>query len=458
METHYTWAGLLSILIIFLLVIKYKLKLGYIVSNPTFIICLTFFCFFGKYKYTNFSFENNILLLLSFTIFFIVYYLNKRVKYNSFDISLLNLPNGIKLYPEFFIKKSSLRLLLLITIFYVILDISINSIMYGSIQRALLRFYSIDLVDDSYTIYKNLLALFYKLSLGILFLFRYYGDIYGKKSKYILISVLLLVLIAVPRGSRGAVMSPFITLIIADIFANRFHNIPYRQYIMQYSIFTIIGISIFLTLTVIRSTKFNSFDDLIETVHNVSVQQGAEKFSEREGELMIADTKLCFETFGNQAEFLSPFYTLYSISISFVPRSLYPSKPVSFGLFINAVKQRNFAGMKDPASLNFPGAIDWAAGIAGEGWANGGFIGLILYSIIFGIIAGKCTKYYYSFMAKNNGIDTILGLQFFNASSCFIRGSLQSTFTPVFYTIVLLIFIIKIYKIYARIHCSSCVG
>ncbi len=458
METHYTWAGIVAIFIIICVIVQNRFKIGYIFSNPAFIISFSFFNFFGKYKYTDFTPENNLILVISFVLFFCSYLLFKNTKLNSFDRTIIKASNGVILNPVFFIKRKNLIYLIFITILYVIFDIYLNSIIYGSLQRALLRFYSIQMVDSSYGTIKNLLSFLYKLVLGILFIFRFYGDVFKKNSNIVIICAIILSIIAIPRGSRGAVVSPFVTLIIADLLANRFYHASLKKHIIQYATFFCIGISCFLILTVVRSTKFNSFEDLISIVESTSLQQGADEFAEREGELMIADTKLCFETFGSKVEFLSPFYTIHSIGISFIPRVLYPTKPVSFGLFINAIKERNFSGLKEPSSLYYPGATDWAAGVAGEGWANGGIIGIFLYSVIFGFIAGKSARYYYILIVKRNGIALLLALLFFSTTNCFIRGGLQSTLTPVLYTIIIVLILLKIYKYYARIRCCRCLG
>lgn len=130
--------------------------------------------------------------------------------------------------------------------------------------------------------------------------------------------------------------------------------------------------------------------------------------------------------------------------VSSVPRSLWTTKPVSFGLAINAVKTGRAYKLRQPHTLFYLGATDYAAGVAGEGWANGGFAGLLLYSLIFGGISGKCARLSGILLNSKNYISITIGLCLFQMTFCFLRGGLQSTFTPALYAFLMLLVIITV--------------
>lgn len=455
METHYTWAGILALLILLGIIIKNRFKLTYIISNPLSIILISFFSFFGKYKYIDFHDFNNLLLLISFVIFIFSYCFGKKIKLNFIDKKILTLSTEVYIQPHFFISKRGHNIFLCCCFFYLILDLYVNSIIYGSLTTALIRFYSTNLINESFATYKNLLSFLFKVILGVLFVFRFWSNVCGGKNNQIILGAILLVLISIPRGSRGAAISPFVTLFIADIFSSRFYNIPLKKYFIQYASYIVIIVTCFFMLTAIRSVKFSSIEDLMTIVKATSIREGIDGYSDREDELIIRDTKLCFDTFGNKIDFLSPFYTFNSIAVSCIPRTIYSTKPVSFGLVINAIKEGKTNDINKPYKLYYPGAIDWAAGVAGEGWANGGIFGLIFYSILFGFISGKCAKFFFRLIICKNGVAILIALMFFQMSSCFIRGGLQSTFTPVLYSLILIFIILKIYNKYESL-CHSC--
>lgn len=458
MDINLTWAGAIALILLFFYIIKWKFNIYRLFSSPIIIILFSFFNYFGKYSDVNFSNENNSLLAFSFCVFIVTFWITQKSKLTAFDKDLIRLPNRVNIYGSTLVSKKGKIFLLSFCIIYIVVDLYLNSIIYGSLYRALLRFYSAQMTDQSYGTIKNLLSFIYKGAIAVLFIYRYYDDVYNKKTRIVNICAVLLFLIAIPRGSRGAMVAPFITLITADIFAKRYFNKSLKRQFKQYILFGFLGISSFLMLTAIRSVKFNSFDDLVLAVKMTSISEGADGYASREGDLMINDTKLCFDKFGKEVSFLSPFYTFNSIMVSFIPRTLYTTKPVSFGFLLNAVKEGKYYSLGQPEKLYYPGAIDWAAGIAGEGYANGGIIGIIFYSVLFGIISGKCSKYYYKLITSKKVASTLLGLLFFQMSASFIRGSLQSTFTPSLYTILLFIIIIKIYLYCENIHCCRRLG
>ena len=90
--------------------------------------------------------------------------------------------------------------------------------------------------------------------------------------------------------------------------------------------------------------------------------------------MLLEDVQRCYTEFGNRVDFLSPFYTLETLVLAPIPRVLMPQKKVSFGYVFNEVKMGG-TNLNHPENLVYHGAVGWAAGLAGEGWANGGLFG-----------------------------------------------------------------------------------
>lgn len=444
-ESKFTISGILSLIIILITFIRYRFNVWKLLTDPIFIICILYYKNFGSYKIIDFSIKNEFLLSLSFIIFITSYFIVKKTKLNGIDRMLIRFPKrGGNTKGDVLVSDKGIIIFFILAIIYCIVDIIINTIIFGSIENALIRFYSNIIQKTEYISLKNYLSVLYKLMVCIIFVYRYFLNLRRKNSYLFLAGVFLLILIAIPTGSRGMVLGPIMSLFLADIFSKRFHSISIKRHYIQYLYLGLFGVASFLILTSIRSIKFKSLDDVKSVLTLVDLSSSAEEFRDREGNLMITDTKLCFDKFGGDVEFLPVYYTAGSIAISWFPRALWQDKPVSFGLVINSLKNGKKNLLDRPDKLYYPGAIDWAAGVAGEGWANGGLLGLILYSILFGGISGKCAKLYYLLMRNdNNYIAIMLALGLYQMTYCFIRGSLQSTLTPSFYSLILLLIIIK---------------
>lgn len=443
---HFTAAGLVSLFVLIVFILKARGNIFVLLGAPLFYILITFYNFFGSYNTVEFTLKDNTILLVSFSTFLFCYGVGKRHSINRLSDKLLAFSQRRNTSGENLATKKAVWGFFFLCVFYVIIDLVVNSLIYGSFERALLRFYSMDLEDFSYATYRNYLSVLFQLMGALVFVFRFFDTIYYRKSRLLLICVVLLMLVAIPRGSRGAVMWPGLMLVFADIFAKRFYNISIKSSLKQYAILGSGIVISFFFLTAIRSIQFGSFDDLVEVSKFFSIKDAAEGYAEREGELMIHDTKVVFDRFGNDVEFLPITYTASSILISWIPRSFYPEKPVSFGLMIHALKENSDIPKiaTRPYELYYPGSIDWASGLAGEGWANGSWAGVILYAAVMGLFAGICSKLFFLLIVSSNYLNVIFAMQFFNMSWCFIRRSLQSQITPAIYMFLFSLVIVKI--------------
>lgn len=306
------------------------------------------------------------------------------------------------------------------------------------------------MISDIPTVFKTMQLYLYKSLVVFIFVFRFFLDQHNKKSTYLFIITLLLVLIAIPKGSRGAATAPFMMIITADIFALTYlPHFIWKQNIREYALIFGISVTIILTLTVIRDFNYHDASDLVEAVKEVKLNEANNQLDEGEGDLILRDTKFCYEHYGNKQEYIGFTYTLQNILYAPVPRVLMPSKKVSFGYVLNESKQGGKS--LDPIKLNYPNAVGWAAGIVGEGWANGGCTAVIFYSIIFGLYSGICARMYFSLIKIGTPFSLLFGLLFFQATISYIRGDILSGFTQGLYPLIILTILISIFKWRIRI-------
>jgi hypothetical protein len=74
-------------------------------------------------------------------------------------------------------------------------------------------------------------------------------------------------LIAVPKGSRGAAVAPFIMLVMADFFSFTFlKGVSMRGKVKEYVTIGCFSAFLILTLTVIRNIDFDEIEDVYSTV------------------------------------------------------------------------------------------------------------------------------------------------------------------------------------------------
>lgn len=440
-----TFCGCLCILLMGLLLIHCKFKVYMLPTMPLFMILISYWRYFSTYEHLDLSFKVNLLLLYSFICFLMSYAIGKRLRLGWFGKGYISLVDSYKIQGKFFTLHKILRLYLVIVILYCIYDLWINTLLYGSLESAIIRFYGKPVESDLPSVLKTSLQFYYKAVVVFLFVFRFFLNANNKSSKYIYVALILLVLIAIPRGSRGAVASPFLMLITADMFsATYFKDFSLMRRLKTYLWMGGGTVVMMLMLTVIRNIDFEDIRQVHEAISEIKLSEASEKYEEGEGELILSDFQFCIENFGSSVPFLSPFYTLKTIIFAPIPRVLWPSKPVSFGYVLNEVK---LGGRSlDPKVINYPGATCWAAGYVGEGWANGGLFGVSFYSILFGLLSGYCTKMYYILFRKNTPISILLAMLFFYIATGSQRGDMLSAWALTVYPLLIITFILMLFN------------
>lgn len=422
------------------LAIHTKFRLYSLATMPLCMILLMYFQYFGSYERMDLLPEVNGLLFFSFCLFLLGYSIGKRLRARRVERFYTNLSRCALTDDRVFISHRSVNAYFGITVLYCIFDLWVNTQLYGSLESALIRFYGKAQADDFPTIFTTMQGFLYKALVAFVFVFRFYFNKYHQKSTVFYFSVLLLVLIAVPRGSRGAAVAPMVLLVVADLFSFTFlKGVSIRRKLKEYVLIGGFSLFLMLSLTMIRNIDFEDISDVYTAVSELNMGQSGESYSEGEGEMLLEDVQRCYMEFGNNVPFLSSFYTLETLVLAPVPRVLKPDKKVSFGYVFNEVKQGGRS--LDPKALFYHGAVGWAAGLAGEGWANGGWFGVIFYALLFGFYSGFSAKMYYRLLQNVTPLALLFALLFFQMSYNFIRGDLLAGYVQGIYPLVIVTFI-----------------
>jgi len=434
-----TFAGFIAILFLLAIVIRKGYRS---IIDPLFYMIVIFLFFFGLKNEVEISEESELLLLLSFVIFVVTAYLTGKMHHKRI-INFISRKNDI--FQKFSIKPLEQRqqlYLFLIVLLYVVLDFSFNTWLYGSFEKAVTRFYyRIPEKEDIPTLFTILLFTLYSLSSLIIFILSYNNARFKSNSLYLNLSFFALALAAFPRGTRGAIISLLIIIILANIIvALKQDTFKIKRLFNIKLLFpAAIVILSFLALSSIRNKEIDNLEMLQTTIAEMDFSQSQKEYNSTEGDLLLTDYNKCIETFGSTTEFLPLDYTIKAVIFNPIPRSLWKEKPVGFGVALTEVKYggQNF-------DYEHLAQYSWsnAAGIAGEGWANQGILGLILYSFLMGLYVGVLMKIVYTFLLSDNYISLLIALLCFLASLLTVRGDILSGITQGFYPIIFFMIIL----------------
>lgn len=443
-----TFAGYFAVLFILFIVFNKGFKS---VVDPLLYMNIVFIFFFGLTEKIELSETSELLLLLSYLIFVFTVLITRKLGHKKI-INFINRKNAI--FQKFSIKplKSKQQLyLFLVILLYVILDFSFNTWLYGSFDKAVTRFYYRQPdKEDVPTFLTILLFSLYSVSSLIIFVLSYNTARFKTTSLYLNLSFFALAIAAFPRGTRGAIVSLLIIIILANIIViiKNNKNVVKGLFLNIKLLFpaSIVLLS-FLALSSIRNKQIDNLEMLQSTISEMSISESQNDYNSAEEDLLLIDYNRCIETFGTSVDFLPLDYTLKAVLLNPIPRSLWKNKPVGFGVALTEVKfgGRNF-------DSEYLARYKWsnAAGIAGEGWANQGIFGLILYSFLMGLYAGVLTKVVDNFLLSDNYVSLLIALLCFLACLLTVRGDILSAITQGFYPLLFFLLILFFLKPFVR--------
>lgn len=187
--------------------------------------------------------------------------------------------------------------------------------------------------------------------------------------------------IAFSTGIRSYILF----VILSDFFASIYGHIFLKQKInyLKYFVVIFLGIFVITFLTINRSKSFIDINDLMDSFQNVSLSTLFEDKSAI-GINVNEVIDFGFSKYGLTNETL---IGVFAIIVNPVPRAIWPDKPVGYGKIV----AHDMFG----TDLFGPG-LSLAGGIVGESYYNLGWLGIGVFSAIFGFafkIISRCIKF-----------------------------------------------------------------
>lgn len=420
------------------LLILFKIKGRKFVYHPYFFICLYHIFFFKEKAHASSSqaFNAELAVVISFISFTFAFAITLKFFSSSF----------LKMFFSFFYSKFTVRVDLsrsgklrgiwiylpfLLILLWCLVYIKYTIWEYGSLESAMLHFYvGQKKISDpvlGFFIYRGI-----NMCFALLLFLRLQTLLYYKHNivRYLpFIAYLVLSLTIAPVGNRGPQLYLLIIFIFSDIVIAYSSKRRLKLSLgTKFALaFTMLMVGI---LTKVRNENFHSFRDFSYYISNNLFDQVGEGLSDvSRGGSIPDDIVSCFRIYSHEK---LGWHSLYSIIVNPIPRVFWPEKPLSFGTLL---------ALEKGASLNARYSI--AAGMAGEGYAAGGFFGIIILSLLVGVYSGVMGKIYIISMYYMNYINILIAVAALRASCHIVRGDMMAGVTQGLYPFILLCFLIK---------------
>lgn len=426
------------------------------ILNPYLFVCLGYFRFFGfpldDREYASVVDLANLLAFVCFSIAFFQAMSGPNSQMREFLHYIWPSSREEKMHIPPLSQRTTI-VLSIIVLSYLALNLWLNSLIYGGVGRALVRFYVLSPDNDVSPWLLRITTILSRLAVFIVFVTRFNYLLYrrGRLAMWLTLAVELVV--AFPTGSAGKLIRPVFVWVIADILAalRRNRRLRPRLGIVALCAFAICGATF---LHVIRATPFKSLSAIAEVA-----QENRQDMPNR---LLVAgirahtqvseETAFCLKTFGRREDFLLG-HTFYTILVNPVPRELWPNKPMGFGRLLVLIRQGKYKSHGATSE-----GISFAAGLAGEGYANGGYLGIVLLSVIVGCLCGKAAKCAAIALFAPSFPVVVLGLVSYRVSAGFVRGDVLNSWVATVYPLFLLIFMLVSWVHFAHFLSTACRG
>ena len=289
---------------------------------------------------------------------------------------------------------------------------------FGSLTQVLLRLRSKTPEEALPSIVLQSESLVFLLVLSVFVVLRIQGRLFATRialcCSWLLAAELAITFL--PSGTSGYLMSLVTAVFVADAVL----GVRSGRRSLSIAPFALVGCCLvavpFLFST--RTTNFHNVDELLARGDSPElILRGADTVATYSRD-MNAWVDYSLTTYGAGTDYLW-FRSLWAIAVLPVPRSVWPQKPYGFGRVLF-----------HPASIDADqntGSTAWcavAAGLAGEGWANGGFIGLVTLSALFGVLCGAATKVFTAGITSGSNVHLCLAFMARTLACGFVRGDL----------------------------------
>ncbi|MEZ9921129.1 O-antigen polymerase [Vibrio breoganii] len=397
------------------------------ITNPVVYVLFAHVYFLGIVPV---SLENKLFLEVLLLISFIVFIFSLSAGYKFGQITFLNQRYFYKSVEGENSLHSKSDSYLIKTVGFVIcwslFSTIYNAYVFGGIEYSLVRMYYFQPINA----HNKLLFLFdrvgSKLALCAICAITYLSVRYNKSWKFMYLAFLFFCFAVIPTGSRGNIIIALLVMIMGFFMAYRSQRyinplLSKRSFVLI--ILVLICFQIFNVMTLNRNTNlieeniaFQTLDTKMQyTVNTVDEVPIIVKYIDR-----------IVEQYGTSRDYIYG-HTFYSIAVNLIPRSIWSEKPIGIGRIL---------AINDSGNVDTP--VSFAASYSGEGWANGGWIGMVAVSIFAGFVTGFLCRFCDALRDRmDNLLDLIKFVLFFNGTIMFIRGDMLSGWAASIYPIVL---------------------
>lgn len=393
----------------FVLLIREVLRYSYSLTMMHWFFCLIFYGIAGFVQYLNGSFvyslhlhEDKLLNILIITVIWMLFYyiatrVSNKITYNEKRLKLENLINKKMKYNYSFVIFSTIASVLIS--FFIINQAGLQSIFSRATAGSAFTQETKAGKLLFIAFMRNIVV--YGLAISII-----YNRKYRKGKFLLLIQLLCCFIVNSPFGlARYNVAIVYIGLLLLMFPSFKRNN----KFII---IFFFGVIVLFPMINVFRNSSLNeiSFDILTDTMDDISKNF---LHGDYDALSMIINTKNHIDLYG-----ITYGYQLLGPLLFFIPRSLWSNKPLGSGHVVRYAQGAIHTNVSSP--------------LIAEGLINFGFVGVILFSYIFGKITSYIDKIYWQISMENDYSDTFIEILYPFLLSMFFfmcRGDLMSTFS-----------------------------
>jgi len=397
--------------------------------NPLFLVGISVVVFFSTIPQNNEIGVGVVLIINSLFLIYGFYFRRKNIKFSK---------NNNNLFVDGPFVQSTF---LICCIFLSLLPfVYLNSLGYSLIESLTKFRKDLDSVGYVTSPLKSFIAAFSYAPLWGCILGRIWFHLTNNK-KIRFLWVILFVVTFLSRfstGTRGGLLNLLFAVLLTDLYVDlRLVKDVFRKEVRFYiSIFFIVFFSmIFLTFN--RNQIFDSFESFkIAFVQSVLFENDTKHIFSEGSITSNNEISFCIDNYLNSPRY---FHGIWAQIIQPIPRLLWEDKPESFG--------RVLAHEAHGSPLEGQGSFAWAAGIPGEAMYNCGYLGVILFPFLFGLLFQKIDT---TIRKSDDLVNLTTAIMFLTWTYLLIRGDWMSSFNNAVINSLFAIGLLKLIKVWKK--------
>ncbi len=290
--------------------------------------------------------------------------------------------------------------------------------------------YQVSFLGNSSAI--STLISFLPKALSVVLLYLYISTSKKKNSLLLLLGFILLFLAFGERSRRVYIT---LLLILTPILMSRYYSFIVKSKVG----FKVLLVSIFISSFIFMSSLRSDFDYGDGYIENNKLQSTLNYMSQMKAIYTFTNTAFVFENLPDKWDY---YYgeTYLAFFVQVIPRSMWHDKIVGFGAPLGLLRKGGIREFTNDDWLSEVNGYSDSPGFIGEAYANFGYAGIIIASLLFGYIT---RVYDYNVRMKDivTNIEYLPYLSFYGSFFVLLRGDFVSAmfFSTLFYIFTKLI-------------------